>query len=86
MNEKKARKKRVVSEETKILNKTRALLPINTLEVEIESYKEHLTFRKSKKNNKYTEQDGVRYVVDVSDEMRQLQNTIQGIILSLIHI
>ena len=78
MNEKKTRKKRVVNEENKNLNSARKLLPINTLEVEIEADTKHRTYRKSKKNNRYFEQDAVRYIADVSEEMRQLQNTIQN--------
>ena len=78
MSEKKTRKKRVVNEENKNLNSARKLLPINTLEVEIEADTKHRTYRKSKKNNRYFEQDAVRYIADVSEEMRQLQNTIQN--------
>ena len=79
MSEKKTRKRIAVSEETKLLNKTRKLLPINTLEVEISQHVEHRTYRKSNKN-KYFKQDAVRYVASVSEEMRQLQNTIQGVV------
>lgn len=77
MAEKKTRKKRVVSDESKTLSSTRKLLPINTLEIELKADVKHRTYRKSKKNNRYFEQDAVRYIADVAEEMRQLQNTIQ---------
>lgn len=74
-------KRRQKTDFEKQLDKCRGMQNINTIEIELESFGDFIETRKSKQGYIYSTDRAISEPIKVSEEMRQMTNTLKGYIL-----